>query len=147
MPCWAESSPSKCLEKSSMPFLPAAGFRAACINLQTQQVSTAPPRRLPHPPSRNIMQHSPWAYWPFPLYWTKLRNINSECQSSTHSGSGVDQWTNVEEQGCGIELVNFLLLIYTCRPGTEITLQPSWQASHNTNIKSRETKQAIKTTN
>jgi hypothetical protein len=39
-------------------------------------------------------------------------------------------------------------MIYTSRPGTEIAQQPSQQqVSYNTKIKSRESKQAIKTTN
>jgi hypothetical protein len=51
---------SVCLEKSSMLFLMLAGFKAACINLQAQQVTNMNYRRLPYPPYRNIIQRSPW---------------------------------------------------------------------------------------
>jgi hypothetical protein len=49
------------LRKTACHFFSQAGFKPTCINLKTQQVSNMHHTWLPYPPTKNIIQHSPWA--------------------------------------------------------------------------------------
>jgi hypothetical protein len=76
MPCHTENS-----RTLSTP----TGSRAACMNLQDEQVSIMHHMHPPNPLSRKIIQHNPWADW---APTTKLKNINSELWSNTNSRGG-----------------------------------------------------------
>jgi hypothetical protein len=51
------------LGKAVPYFSQLSDFKAACKTQQTQQLSNTHYKRLPYSLSRNIIQHSPWAYW------------------------------------------------------------------------------------
>jgi hypothetical protein len=57
---------------------------------------------LPYPPTKNIIQHSPWAGWTLPP--TKLKSINSNSGVEWNSepvpenGSGARSWTLSEQK-------------------------------------------------
>jgi hypothetical protein len=55
-------------------FSTPAASKAACMNLQNEQVSIMHNMQLPHLSSGNIIQCSPWVDW---APSTKLKNMNS----------------------------------------------------------------------
>jgi hypothetical protein len=74
MPCQAEPSPSLCLAKSGMPFLPTDQFqRCLCKSADpTSEQHTL--HILPNP--QNVIQCSPWADWIPPQQNWKAWTVN-----------------------------------------------------------------------